>query len=278
MEGQRDLSNRHPAALMQIISNNRRENMDNTIENETITQRSLDAQVVEHRKTKEKTGDIFRADLNQVTVEELNTQFKESKIPLAASELIRQWADPSHELSEECPSWMQSPETNDQILALTASRFEPALYRKAFQAIDLEHRKVTEEDGKVATEVPVRDKSGTALVNKDGTTKMRWNADGKRLFSANELSNLFNFVKRLAALMDLEPMYNEKRNLFIQQGGTTVQLNFGKTKLVQTMVKERTIKGKKKTLSDGKTYSDDEILEMANRGLAMLKSEGQSEE
>ena len=252
--------------------------MDNTIENETITQRSLDAQVVEHRKTKEKTGDIFRADLNQVTVEELNTQFKESKIPLAASELIRQWADPSHTLSEECPLWMQSPETKDQVDALIVSRFEPALYRKAFQAIDLEHRKVTEEDGKVAIEVAVKDKDGKELVNKDGTIKMRWNADGKRLFSANELSNLFNFVKRLAALMDLEPMYNEKRNLFIQQGGTTVQLNFGKTKLVQTMVKERTIKGKKKTLSDGKTYSDDEILEMANRGLAMLKSEEQSEE
>jgi len=253
--------------------------MDNTIENETITQRSLDAQVVANDKTKEKTGDIFRADLNQVTTVEINTQFKESKIPLPASEIIRQWADPSHELSEECPVWMRSPETRDQADSLIVARFEPNLYRKAFKAIDLEHRKITTDaDGKVAIEIPVLDQGGNEQVNSDGTTKMRWNNDGQKLFVANDLSNLFNFVKRLAALMDLEPMYSEKRDLFIQQGGTTVQLNFGKTKLVQTMVKERTIKGKKKKLSDGKEYTDEEILAMANQGLAMLNSEEQSGE
>ena len=255
--------------------------MDNTIEKETNTQLSpsLSADIVENEKTQEKERTIFRANLSHVTPDQMNTQFNESRIPLAASETIRQWSDPSHELSEECPTWMQSPETRDQIDSLIVSPFEPASYRKAFKVIDLEHRKVTPDaDGNVATEIPVIDQDGSEQVNKDGTTKMRWNNEGKKLFVANDLSNLFNFVKRLCALMDLEPEYRKQEELFIQQGGTTIQLNFGKAKLVKTMVKERTIKGKKKKLSDGKEYTDEEILAMANQGLAMLNSEEQSGE
>lgn len=206
-----------------------------------------------------------------------------AKVPLAGQQLILSWRNPSFKLNEKAvPAWFLNPVDDaeiggrSQILALTMPTFEPKAFKKQFADIDLEHRKVTpDEDDAVATYVQVT-KDNEPVMRYDTKLKKEvevwnWTKAGRKLFTSNELKSFYNFVRRLTAMQDLEPAFNEVRDKFIADGGTTIELKHNDQKLTQVVVKDRKVTiGKKVEIGDS-DYSLEDIAQLAAQGKILIE-------
>lgn len=217
----------------------------------------------------EQVGTILEAGFQSVKVEILDNLFDSCKLEDAAKSVLLFWyyGDSEHLVK----SWMlgaidANEGTEDQVESLTAPTFQPALYKKQFGFIDLEHRKVTpDKDGKVSEYKDTGRKKWDAE-KKEEVPVFAWTADGDPLFSSKQRKLVNNFVHRAISSLDLEPEYADGIKKAIGGGFRTISQsrNDARGVLVHKMVQPDKIKGKKKTHSvAGRELSTEQLIEAA---------------
>ena len=249
--------------------------MANTINKETKSADVLEekAAILNPRVIKnndgEQVGTILEAGFQSVKVETLDNLFDSCKLEDDAQAVLNYWyyGDSEHLVK----SWMlgaidANEGTADQVEALTAPTFQPALYKKQFGFIDLEHRKVTPDaDGKMS-EYKDTGRTKWDAENKKEVPVFAWTADGERLFSAKEKKLVNNFVHRAISSLDVEPEYAAGIKKAIDGGFRSISQsrNDARGVLVHKMVQPDKIKGKKKTHSvAGRELSTEQLIEAA---------------
>jgi len=211
-------------------------------------------------KEGKQTGEIIRAALPNISDEDLGNLFDQNSITPEAQYVIRTWHN-NCEMDEAAPEWMKSP-TPEQNESLQSVPLDARLYKKAMSAIDLENRKVTKDkDGKVAT----LEVTGHTYDSNGKKVEVRnWTKDGKKLFSAQNKTDIYNFAIRAAATLSHEEQYADNVKQRIKRGFRTIEQRESKSKFVTTMLRFQD--AKKKTIrTTGGREIDQETLNRIER-------------
>ncbi len=232
--------------------------MPEVIEKPEVVVHELDISAIKNKEEKQ-TGEIIRAALSNLSIEDLGNLFDQSSVIPEAQYVIRTWHN-NCEMDEAAPEWMKNPNA-DQNLVLVSAPLDARLYKKAMAAIDLEHRKVTEKDGKVAQLVV------TGHTYDDNGKKVpvkKWNKDGKVLFSAQNKTDIYNFAIRAAATLNHEEQYADNVKERIKRGFRTIEQRENKSKFVTTMLRPQDKKKKTIRTTSGREI-DQETLNRIER-------------
>ncbi len=220
---------------------------------------ALDITPITSKKDGKQTGEVIRAALPNISDEDLGNLFDQNSITPEAQYVIRTWHN-NCEMDEAAPEWMKNP-TPEQNESLQSVPLDARLYKKAMSAIDLEHRKVTKDKGKVATLVVTGytyDSNGKKVEVKN------WTKDGKKLFSAQNKTDIYNFAIRAAATLNHEEQYADNVKQRIKRGFRTIEQRESKSKFVTTMLRPQD--AKKKTIrTTGGREVDQETLNRIER-------------
>ena len=251
-----------------------RRTMANTINKETKSADMTEgkAAILSSRVIKnndgEQVGTILEAAFQSVKVETLENLFDSCKLEEDAQAVLNYWyyGDSEHLVK----SWMlgainANEGSDEQVESLTAPTFQPAMYKKQFGLIDLEHRKVTPDaDGNVS-EYKDTGRTKWDAEKKEEVPVFAWTADGERLFSAKQRKLVNNFVHRAISSLDLEPEYAAGISTAVKDGFRSISQNRMDARgvLVHKMVKTDKIKGKKTHSVAGRELSTEQLIEAA---------------
>jgi len=231
-----------------------------------------------HTQNNSKAGDWssseWTVDLTSLTREDVDNLIDSNSIEPVCAEIIRSWhsvKDAPLSESSIVPEWMKNPTVPSQIEAIVTppAYLDGNKFKKAFDAIDLEHRKVTEdENGKVAVEEIVKDEKGNVVpkgYDKNGIIPLkRWTKDGESLFRNRKRSrgDLYNFAAfAVRNSKGVEKQFDANRQKAKDENYIIVRQKKNKGRFIEEMISIKEVNIPKVTVK-GKQYDADEVAAM----------------
>ena len=216
-----------------------------------------------HNKNGEWTSSEWTVSLFSLTEDELENQLDANNIPPVACDIIRSWAGKKMDLNDSkvVPEWMRNPSGGSQAESLVpVTTLDGMSFKKAFQAIDLEHRKVTEKDGKVAELVELKDQFVYDYKLNKLVPKKAWTKDGAPLFEKmSAFNDIYNLgIQAVRQMKGIEDQFDANTKQARSEGYITIVQKKNKKKMVTTMLKPKEIKKHTTTVS-GKEYTSEQL-------------------
>jgi len=215
-----------------------------------------------HNDNGEWTASEWTVSLFSLSEDELEDQLDANNIPPIACDLIRSWAGKMDlNDSKVIPDWMRNPAAGSQEESLeVVTTLDGLSFKKAFKAIDLEHRKVTEKDGKVAELVELQDQFVYDYKLNKLVPKKAWTKDGAPLFEKRAaFDDIYNLgIRAVRQMKGIEDQFDSNTKQARSEGYITIVQKKNKKKMVTTMLKPKEIKKHTTTVS-GKEYTSDQL-------------------
>ena len=208
------------------------------------------------------TSSEWTVSLFSLSEDELEDQLDANNIPPIACDIIRSWAGKMDlNDSKVIPEWMRNPAAGSQEESLeVVTTLDGLSFKKAFKAIDLEHRKVTEKDGKVAKLVELEDQFVYDYKLNKLVPKKAWTKDGAPLFDKRTaFDDIYNLgIRAVRQMKGIEDQFDANTKQARSEGYITIVQKKNKKKMVTTMLKPKEIK-KHTTTVGGKEYTSDQL-------------------
>ena len=215
-----------------------------------------------HNDNGEWTSSEWTVSLFSLSKDELEDQLDANNIPPIACDIIRSWAGKMDlNDSKVIPEWMRNPAAGSQEESLgVVTTLDGLSFKKAFKAIDLEHRKVTEKDGKVAKLVDLEDQFVYDYKLNKLVPKKAWTKDGAPLFDKRTaFDDIYNLgIRAVRQMKGIEDEFDANTKQARSEGYITIVQKKNKKKMVTTMLKPKEIKKHTTTVS-GKEYTSDQL-------------------
>jgi hypothetical protein len=213
-------------------------------------------------KQGEWTSSEWTVSLFTLSTDELEDQLDANNIPPIACDIIRSWAGKMDlNDSKVIPEWMRNPAAGSQEESLNiVTKLDGLSFKNAFKAIDLEHRKVTEKDGKVAELVELKDQFVYDYKLNKLVPKKAWTKDGAPLFDKRTaFDDIYNLgLRAVRQMKGVEDQFDANTKQARSEGYITIVQKKNKKKFVTTMLKPKEIKKHTTTVS-GKEYTSDQL-------------------